>query len=307
MKKIALIQSHCNTEEKLNVLKENIVKLRKLDLDILLFSHIVLPEEIIKSVDFFVYDKSNPILWDERRHLYWWANDHIKLESSVADYGWTVFNQIIKSYNTVSDLEYDMFYIVCYDLVIDSFVTDVISNNKIGKFKHVKPKNVNEVGDYVDVVFDTSLIFLSLTKSIIEKIVQNLKKEEYIDNPSWIAEKYLEIILERDQINIENLGTVTDLLHESTSVFNQSHNSDYEIFVDNQELLKFRYIKKNYEVNHLIIINQTTHIIDTDQFLFNEKIERLENFGVIINGKYNDFKEYLDLPKKINKISFLES
>ena len=63
MKKIVLIQSHCNTNEKIEILKKNITELRKLDVDILLFSHIMIPSEVIESVDYFVYDKSTMIVY----------------------------------------------------------------------------------------------------------------------------------------------------------------------------------------------------------------------------------------------------
>lgn len=302
MKKIALIQSHCNNDEKLNILRENIQKLRDVNLDILLFSHITIPQDIIQSVDYFVYDKSNPILWNERRNINWWANSKVRLESSVPDYGWTVFNQIIKSYNVTIDQNYEMYFIVCYDLIIDEFVFDVINNNKVGKYKHVKPKNVNEVGVYTDVIFDTSLIFLSLTKDLIEEILSDLSKNEYIENPQWIAEKYLEVVIERNNILIENLGSVGDLFHESESVFNQSKNPNYEIFVDNQDLIKLRYFKKNLEVNHYLIINNDVITIDNEEFILDQNIEHAKSFGVFVDGSYNDLTHLLKSDKKINKV-----
>lgn len=307
MKRIALIQSHCNTEEKIIILRNTIKKLSDLGLDTLLFSHISLPQDIIESVNYFVYDKSNPILWEERRHVYWWANNNVKLESSVPDYGWTVFNQIIKSYNTITDENYEMYFVVCYDLIIDDFVEDIIKNNKIGKYRHIKPKNVNEVGDYVDVVFATSLIFLSLTKDLIEKIILNLKKREYIENPQWIAEKYLEVILERNEIHIENLGSVSDLLHESKSVFNQSQNSDYEIFVDNHDFIKIRYFKKNLNVKHYLVVDEEIISIDDEEFLFDKKIEHIKMIGVFVGGSYDDLTHLLKLDKKINKVFLINS
>jgi len=307
MKRIALIQSHCNSDEKLIILRNTIKKLSDLGLDTLLFSHIILPQDIIESVNYFVYDKSNPILWDERRHVYWWANNYVKLESSVPDYGWTVFNQIIKSYNVTIDENYEMYFIVCYDLIIDDFVEEVINHNKIGKYRHVKPKNVNEVGEYVDVIFETSLIFLSLTKDIIEKIILDFKKSEYIENPQWIAEKYLEVIFERNKISIENLGSVSDLLHESKSIFNQSKNPDYEIFVDNQDFLKIRYFKNNLHVKHYLIVNHEIILIDEEEFLLDKKIDFIETVGVFVGGSYEDLTHLLKSDKKINKVFLINT
>ena len=54
MKKAVIILSHCNTEEKLQVLKNNISKLKSNpNLDIILTSHISLPQEVVDSVEYF--------------------------------------------------------------------------------------------------------------------------------------------------------------------------------------------------------------------------------------------------------------
>jgi hypothetical protein len=302
MNSIALIQSHCNSEEKIEILKKNIKKINNLGIDILLFSHIELPLEITNSVKYYLYDSSNPILWNERRHVYWWANNIYKLESEVPDYGWTVFNQIIKSFNFLRSEDYNFFYIICYDLIINEFVEDIIINNRIGKYKHIKPKNVNEVGKLVDVVFDTSLIFLSLSKEQLSIIVDDLSCYEYVQHPEWTAEKYLEIILDRNNLNINNIGQVSDLIHESAGVFDDSFDKRYEIFVDTQNKNKLRYIKKDKKYEHVFIINEQQNIIDEDvKFIF-FNYDYIEKFGVLIDGVFQDLK-FVFQKQKINKIN----
>ena len=305
MKKIVLIQSHCNTNEKIEILKKNITELRKLDVDILLFSHIMIPSEVIESVDYFVYDKSNPILWEDRRHVHWWANDQIKLETSVPDYGWTVFNQIIKSYDVVRSENYDYFFLVCYDLIIDELVQDVINNTKLGTYRHLKPKNVDGKGVFTDVVFETSLIFLSLNEDQIRVIVENLNKKEYIEHPEWIAELYLEIILSKTGIKLPKLGDVKDLIHESTSVFNQSNNPFYEIFIDNVEPIKVRFIKKNNDSICYLYLNDEMVQIEKQETLICRKNDQIYNLGVFCDGKFDEMTESLSDRKKLNKIILL--
>ena len=48
MKKIVLISSYCDTQEKINILSENIKVLKSLGLDTLVISPITLPNEIIE-------------------------------------------------------------------------------------------------------------------------------------------------------------------------------------------------------------------------------------------------------------------
>ena len=57
MKKIALISTFCDTEEKQNVLYENIVKLKEFGVDVMALSpnFITLPQHIISSCDYFFY------------------------------------------------------------------------------------------------------------------------------------------------------------------------------------------------------------------------------------------------------------
>ena len=62
MKKIVLISTFCDTEEKIIVLKENILSLKQLGLDTLVISPLILPAEIIEISDFVFFTKENPIL-----------------------------------------------------------------------------------------------------------------------------------------------------------------------------------------------------------------------------------------------------
>ena len=72
MRKIALIGSYCDTEEKIQILKENIKKLKDLGLDILVISPLTLPSEIIESSDFVFFTKENPLLtWPVRAVTFW--------------------------------------------------------------------------------------------------------------------------------------------------------------------------------------------------------------------------------------------
>ena len=61
-KKVALISSFCDSENKIAILNENIKKLKDNNLDVMLISPLVLPEETVKLCDYFFYTKDNVIL-----------------------------------------------------------------------------------------------------------------------------------------------------------------------------------------------------------------------------------------------------
>ena len=294
MKKIVIIQSHCDNDYKIKVLKDTISKFKNLNLDILLFSHIILPQEITSMCDFFVYDNTNPVLWEEKRFMYWYENNNFRLETTVPDYGWTVFNQIKKSYNLIKDEGYEIIYISCYDLEIDDLVVNTIKNNEIGKFRHYKPDGVN---------FETGLIFMSLDNKNANHIIERLNKEEYINNKSIIAEDYISYIINELNINLKSIGNVKDIIHQSDSKFNDSKNVKYEIFVDTDTTLKFIYKKIDNSIDHNIIINDKIIKVYDEILNYTNEIPILKRFGVFIGNEYEDLLETFKI-RKHNKIFY---
>jgi len=63
MKNLVIILSHCDTEGKIKILKDNLESLNMLNLDTMLTSHCPLSTDIQKEVNYFIYDKSNPLLF----------------------------------------------------------------------------------------------------------------------------------------------------------------------------------------------------------------------------------------------------
>lgn len=92
MKKIALISSYCDNEDKLNILKKNILILKKIGVDVMLLSPIPIDSDIISLCDFFIYTKENPILrWPVRAHTFWLnfinkSGDNLYLHRDIDDY-----------------------------------------------------------------------------------------------------------------------------------------------------------------------------------------------------------------------------
>ena len=67
MKKIALISTFCDTDEKIYTLINNIKKLKEVGLDTLVISPIKLPSRIIEISDFVFFTKENPVFnWPQR-------------------------------------------------------------------------------------------------------------------------------------------------------------------------------------------------------------------------------------------------
>tara|TARA_R110000751_G_scaffold94680_3_gene184826 strand:+ start:292 stop:1209 length:918 start_codon:yes stop_codon:yes gene_type:complete len=211
MKKAVIILSHCNTEEKLQVLKDNISKLKSNpDLDIILTSHISLPKEVVDSVNYFVYDKNNPVLsWPQRGMFSWKEYNKIYLNSIQPDYGWCVFNQI--KLGGLMALDYDTSYIINYDLVIDLNVNEILNNN-------IQETNFFQSKNYQGEVQNPSLLLFKVNKPHLQYLINNISIDDYC-NSHKTAEQYLNTLIQ----NLEH--TIPDYF-----VFDQIDFFDKQIF-----------------------------------------------------------------------------
>jgi hypothetical protein len=121
MKKIVLISSYCDTQEKINILSENIKVLKSLGLDTLVISPITLPNEIIEISDFVFFTKENPLLnWPLRGFTFWQTHysseGWMTMHRNVADYGWAGLYQIKKMSQIALSYDYDYFYHIIFYL-----------------------------------------------------------------------------------------------------------------------------------------------------------------------------------------------
>ena len=102
MKKIALISTFCDTDEKIYTLINNIKKLKEVGLDTLVISPIKLPSRIIEISDFVFFTKENPVFnWPQRGFTFWQSlntsDGWVTMHRNVADYGWAGLYQVKKN------------------------------------------------------------------------------------------------------------------------------------------------------------------------------------------------------------------
>ena len=179
MKKIVLISSYCDTEEKINILYDNIKILKGLGLDTLVISPVTLPKEIIEASDFVFFTKENPLLnWPLRGFSFWQthysADGLMTMHRNVAEYGWAGLYQIKKMSQIALSYDYDAFYHIIYDLEIDQYVIDTINSNTVNL---IHPRiNPNKEDDW----WDCTLHFMVFDREIMSKIVDVIVLEDYL-------------------------------------------------------------------------------------------------------------------------------
>lgn len=120
MKEIAIFGSYCNTKEKLTTLEKSITDAKALGLDVLVFGRYPIPESTQRMCDYWIYDKSNPIL-EDRNLEHWLLHSGKRISNWFQDYGYAALEQITKCLGFANNLEYDIAYWLVYDVDLTHF------------------------------------------------------------------------------------------------------------------------------------------------------------------------------------------
>jgi len=182
MKKIVLVSSFCNNEEKQNVLKDTIMNVKKIGLDVMVISpnFIKIREDIIDLCDFFFYTKENPLLeWPIRMYTHWYqmpiSEGRITtLQRGLPDYGWAALHQVKKLSQIALTFDYDMFYHLIYDLEFDEVIENEFKSDNINI---VHPR---QDPNHSDILWETTLHFMVFDRDLMTKIEKEITLDEYL-------------------------------------------------------------------------------------------------------------------------------
>lgn len=230
MKRLALINSYCNTWDKLTVLHDNIIKLKELGIDSLVYSPLPLPKEITEIADYTIISKENPIIhWPERGMIHWKDFPNFVPKLIVPDYGWASFYQYKKLMEFGSTLDYDYYFWFLYDVIIQDEVLECLKSPKEKLFFPHQKAGSSKVG----------ALFASLNKKTIQILHPLFNKELYKEVcAGQIAEKFLEYLSIKVKGKYSNYY-VQDKFDEHGSLDFNVLNSQYpfKLALDNSKLL----------------------------------------------------------------------
>lgn len=277
MKKIALISTYCDTSEKIKILKENIIKIKSFGLDVLVISPLTLPLEIVELSDFVFFSKENPLLvWPVRSFTFWKSvytdEGWITMHHNLADYGWAGLYQVKKLSQIALSYDYDIFYHMIYDLVIDDVVETELKNN-ITNIIHPRRDPHNP-----DVQWETTLHFMVFDRPMMEKIVNEIQLDEYL-RTNGVAEG--EVLKWKNKYNIPTSDKpVKDLIYywEDTDFFNYSKNEKYKL-----------YFNKNDDGEIWLEDGPTKGWVKSDLKMFFYDVKETIKINLNINGDRHNF------------------
>lgn len=278
-RKIVLISSFCDTDEKKEVLKENLEIIKNLGLETILISPNFLPidDEIVRLSDFTYFTKENPILkYPERNYSHWFEmnlNDGrvLTLHRHFADYGWAALYQTKKLSQIALSYDYDIFYHMVYDLEINDLILDELKGEEVN-FVHprINPRNLNQR-------WDATLHFMVFDRKMMEKIQNEISLTEYRSTNGFAED---EVIKWTKKLGIKiSEHPIKDRIYYwgDSNFFDYSPFADFKLFVSKNPPIDIWLKNKDYY-----------------------KAKLTENFRIV----FYDFERDLEIKLKLNNLEF---
>lgn len=139
MKDLIVIGSYCPDEERIQLLNncvESLNGLRK-DFDIMIVSHSIIPDYIIKKVDYSFYFKQNELItdWKYLNKPWFSPTDNLRIESCFVSNQSTylaAYSLFLTSLGIAKSLDYQTVHWIEYDSIINDY-TDLYNNKELIK------------------------------------------------------------------------------------------------------------------------------------------------------------------------------
>jgi len=176
MKKVALISSFCDNEEKINVLNKNINKVKSIGIDVILISPIHLPESTTTLCDYYFQTKDNLVLDWPTKSMFIWTEISIngvnyRMSKTYGDYGWAGLNQVKQLSEIALLFDYEQFFHMIYDLKIDDNVLEGFSSQRICNVYSSKRD---------DDIWKVGLHFMIFDRKNLKRFISNIHLDSYL-------------------------------------------------------------------------------------------------------------------------------
>jgi hypothetical protein len=295
MKKVALISTFCDSKEKLDLLTENIKKIKKLKVvDVIIYTPIQLPHEIYKICDVVIFSKENPVLNWPKKAMEAWSTFNvddriIKLYSTVPDYGYAGLNQVKRMADLALSMGYDHFFPTIYDIEINEEVENVFISNKTNNFYPSRRG---------DTLWEVGLHLISLNRECMKKFSGLINEEDYINHMGDAFTFTKDCIIKENLGTIENTPEIIDKIAMVHDFWNCSPTNKFKCFIqkniedgENIKILLYGYEgKKLFQIYIDNMLPPITHFKSEwgEINLFSPTIKKLE---IEVEGVRFDFTD----------------
>lgn len=292
MKRLVLISSYCDTEQKIKVLKNNLEIIKSQGLDVMLNSPISLPSEVIDMCDFYIQTKENPLLdWPQKSVMSWvkyfCIDKEIKIKRSLVDYGWAALYQTKKLSEYALTFDYDRYYHMIYDTIIDDTVLSTLSSEKICSFFPFHEHNV-------------SLHLIALDRENLHNFSKFITLESYTKFNCIVENWLYDVIINSNMNYTIEVDKVDDsiLFHRELNLFDYSDIYGLKFFIskdvfENKDISLFFYDNEE-KINVSITVDgiQTEYSISNNDIInLGIKPNDVKNVSLSYNGLSSDITE----------------
>lgn len=273
MRKVALISSFCDTQQKIDVLEKNINIVKSLGIEVIVISPIFLPETTTSLCDYYFQTKDNLVLDWPTRSMFIWREIHIngvkyRITKTYGDYGWAGLHQVKQLSEIALILGYDQFFHMIYDLIIDDNVLNGLNSNKIC---NIYPSRRD------DDIWKVGLHFMIFDRENLKRFASNIHLDSYLSMRGADAFVWLHNLHQIFPYNYEDVPVEDEIYYyEGHDFFNYSPITEQPFFVikDDETLETISLLF--YSVKEEIPIK-----ITVDEKIIEEKIS---NFKIIDLG-----------------------
>lgn len=233
IKKVALISSFCNDQEKIDVLNKNINNIKELGIDVVVLSPFYLPKEIVDKCDYFFVTKDNPVYeWPKKGWNFWrempYKGRTLKISKTVSDYGWAGVHQVKQLSELALNLDYTHYYHLIYDLKINDNVKSQFNQH---------PDKVVFPSKRGDTIWKVGLHFMIFNKENLRKFTSFITEESYntidkLDSSfDWLAK-----IVDLMPIKIGAFPVEDEIyIFENEDIYNYSPTDRVKFFIEKND------------------------------------------------------------------------
>ena len=321
MKECFVITTYCNTPLRVNELKKCINNLNQFNIDILIHAHYPLDLEIQKSVKYYIYDSTNPVIRDGSKVIVrwkWYKTANKLLTIPNPDYSYAVINQWVSSLKFLKDKNYDKIHVINYDTFINEFVfrkhqSFLDDHDVVFEYTNLHPRdyNANDISDK-NLIF---VVFFSIKKSFIDSFTNELTLEKYLQSKDTMLETFLMEVIEKienrkkqnsfslaglDSYKIKKYDDTQFKLYLGDSV--QKTNiikEDHDVYTTISEANGFDLVKKTYkdevgnDIDWYFVFGGNNIEFNKFEILIFEITKSIDEIVINIDGnitKVNDYK-----------------
>jgi hypothetical protein len=276
-KKAALISTYCDTQEKTQILLENIKKVKSLGLDAIVISILDLPKEIMQEADFVIFSKENPVPHIDEKCVYGWVvlPSGRKLLMFAPDYGYPSLLQLKRLIDFGVSIGYSHLFTMIYDLVITPEVEEVLKNGRECSF--FKSKRVESaIGG----------LLTAFSHKEAARFSSLINKKSYFHEfrivEDWMNQARIVLGGKIESIVLEDSIFCTEFLFQK----NHSPFSDFSMFMVKEKSFSLFFYDLKHPVSVAYNLNGNAHFltVDSESSFYICESHEVQSFEITYDG-----------------------